>query len=43
MMRISLVVPVYNEEACLSEFYRRTRSIVDVLKDEAEWIFVNER
>lgn len=41
-MRISIVAPVYNEEDCLGEFYRRSRSVMDISKDETEWIFVND-
>lgn len=41
-MKISIVAPVYNEEDCLSEFYRRTRTVADALKEETEWIFVND-
>lgn len=41
-MQISIVAPVFNEEECLGEFYRRSRSVVDALKFEAEWIFVND-
>ena len=37
-MKISVVAPVYNEEGCLSEFYRRTRAVIDPLKIDAEWI-----
>lgn len=41
-MKISVVAPVYNEEGCLSEFYRRTRAVMDPLKIDVEWIFVND-
>jgi dolichol-phosphate mannosyltransferase len=41
-MKISIVAPVYNEEDCLSEFYRRTQITVNTFKNEAEWIFVND-
>ncbi len=41
-MRISIVAPVYNEEDCLEEFYRRTRAVADALKEEVEWVFVDD-
>lgn len=41
-MKISVVAPVYNEEGCLSEFYRWTRAVMDPLKIDVEWIFVND-
>ncbi len=42
MMKISIVAPVYNEEDCLAEFYRRTRVVADTLNDPVEWVFVND-
>jgi len=35
-MKISVVAPVYNEEGCLSEFYRQTRAVMDPLKINME-------
>jgi dolichol-phosphate mannosyltransferase len=41
-MRISIVAPVFNEEECLLEFYRRTRTVADSLPGTVEWVFVND-
>ena len=41
-MKISIVAPVFNEEECLLEFYRRTRAISDSLQLTVEWIFIND-
>ncbi len=40
--RYSIVVPVYNEEEVLPEFYDRIRLVVDGLDGPAEIIFVND-
>jgi len=41
-MKISIVAPIFNEEECLQEFYRRTRAVADPLPCTAEWVFVND-
>ncbi len=41
-VRYSVVVPVYNEEAVLAEFYARLRAVLDGLGDPAEIVFVND-
>lgn len=41
-MKISIVAPIFNEEECLQEFYRRTRNVADSLPCTAEWVFVND-
>lgn len=38
----SVVVPVYNEEEVLTEFYQRLRTVLDALGDPAEVVFVND-
>lgn len=41
-MKLSIVAPVYNEQECLPEFYRRTRKVLVSIDLEVEWIFVND-
>lgn len=41
-MKVSIVAPIYNEEDCLEEFYRRTKCAVASLSEQVEWIFVND-
>ena len=41
-MKISIVTPIFNEEECLLEFYRRTRTVVDSLQFTTEWVFIND-
>lgn len=38
----SLVVPVFNEEAVLPDFYRRAVTVLDSIVDEWELVFVND-
>jgi len=40
--KISIVVPVYNEEEVLSELYRRIRQVMDQLNDPWELILVDD-
>ena len=41
--RISLVVPCYNEEATVEEFYKRARALADSMSPyEFEFVFVND-
>jgi glycosyltransferase involved in cell wall biosynthesis len=40
--RLSVVVPVYNEEAVLAEFHRRLTSVLDGLEADAEIVYVND-
>lgn len=40
--RLSVVAPVYNEEACLGEFYRRLAAALGSCAPEAEIVFVND-
>ena len=39
---ISVIVPAYNEEMVLAEFYRRMTNVLDELEMNAELIFVND-
>ena len=39
---VSVVVPVYNEEAVLPEFHRRLAAVLDGLPGDAEIIYVND-
>lgn len=39
---LSIVVPVYNEEAVLEEFHRRISLVCDQLEAECELIYVND-
>ncbi|HNX68432.1 MAG TPA: glycosyltransferase family 2 protein [Candidatus Omnitrophota bacterium] len=41
-MKISIVAPVYNEEECLEEFFRKTLAVAKTLEEEVEWIFVDD-
>ncbi|MFA5167846.1 MAG: hypothetical protein WC530_04875 [Candidatus Omnitrophota bacterium] len=41
-MKLNIVVPVFNEEECLFEFYRRTRIVADPLLFATEWVFIND-
>ena len=41
-MTLSIVIPVYNEEACLKEFYRRLFLVTEQENWETEIIFVND-
>ena len=38
----SIVVPVYNEENVLTEFYNRTISVLNSIKEKYEIIFIND-
>jgi dolichol-phosphate mannosyltransferase len=38
----SVVVPVYNEQEVLTEFYKRIASVMDKLREPCEIIFVND-
>lgn len=42
MTLISIVVPLYNEESNIIEFYKRTRTVFDRLNYEYEIIFVDD-
>lgn len=39
---VSVVVPVYNEDAVLSEFHRRLATVLDALPADTEIIYVND-
>ena len=39
---LSIVVPVYNEDAVLPEFHRRLAAVLDLLPAVAEVIYVND-
>src|SRR3989338_4778416 len=39
---ISIVAPVYNEEHCLQEFWRRLGAVIESQKFEAEVIFIDD-
>ncbi|MDR2120367.1 MAG: glycosyltransferase family 2 protein [Tannerella sp.] len=42
MGKLSIIIPCYNEEASLSECYRRTGAALDALDCETEIIYVND-
>ena len=42
MSLVSIVVPLYNEESNVKEFYTRTHSVFDNLEHECEMIFVDD-
>lgn len=42
MIRYSVVIPVYNEEAVAEESYRRLKQVMDSTAEEYELIFVND-
>jgi dolichol-phosphate mannosyltransferase len=42
MLTYSIVVPVYNEENVLNEFYRRTVIVCDAIAQSCEIVFVND-
>ncbi len=39
---LSVVVPLYNEEAVLSDFHRRLTAVLDTIEAETEIIYVND-
>ena len=40
---LSIVAPVYNEEGCIEEFYRRVAKVFDRYPEKkTEFIFVND-
>lgn len=41
-IRYSIVIPVYNEEAVISQTYHRLKQVMDLTKDPYELIFVND-
>ncbi len=41
-MLVSIIAPVYNEENCIQEFWRRLKAVIDFHKLSAEIIFVND-
>lgn len=42
MERLSLIVPCYNEEAVLEEFYKVTKQVLNELPMEKEFLFVDD-
>ena len=40
--RITIVVPVYNEEAVLPDFFREVQGVTNLLEWGIEWIFVDD-
>ena len=38
-MKMSLVVPCYNEEEAIPIFYREALKVIEQLKDEFEFVF----
>ena len=42
VLSLSVVVPVYNEEAVLPEFHRRLATVLDALGASAEVVYVND-
>lgn len=41
-MKISLVVPVYNEEATIPIFYKTVREFEELKEHEVEIVFIND-
>ena len=39
---VSVIVPCHNEEACIHEFYRRMRCVLDNLDENSEMVFIND-
>jgi glycosyltransferase involved in cell wall biosynthesis len=39
---VSIVVPVYNEEAVLPDFHRRLAAVLDAMEADAEIVYVND-
>ncbi|MDR2412089.1 MAG: glycosyltransferase, partial [Holosporales bacterium] len=39
---LSVVVPVFNEEACLEEFFARLIPVLEDLQESYEVIFIND-
>ena len=43
-MKITVIVPCYNEEAALHYFYEEMKKVMDIMQDvEFELLFVNDR
>lgn len=42
MLRHSIVIPIYNEEANVPELYRRLRSVIDQLEGQTELVLVDD-
>ncbi|MEO7066339.1 MAG: glycosyltransferase, partial [Rhodanobacter sp.] len=40
--KLSLVVPVYFEEDCIGQFVKETRSVLQTLEMDHEYIFVDD-
>ncbi len=40
--RVSVVTPVFNEEACIAEFHRRVSRVMEARGDEYEIVFVDD-
>jgi len=41
-MRLSVVVPAYNEQSVLTEFHARLLRVLDTLQCQAEIVYVND-
>lgn len=41
-MKLSLIIPCYNEQEALPHFYRETKSVLASILDEYELLFVND-
>lgn len=41
-MKISLIVPCYNEEEALPIFYRETKNVLETMPCEHEFVFIND-
>ena len=41
-MKISLIVPCYNEEEALPIFYRETKNVLETMPCENEFVFIND-
>jgi dolichol-phosphate mannosyltransferase len=41
-MLLSIIVPVYNEEGNLGEFYKRAKKVTSQIKGKSELIFIND-
>ncbi len=41
-IKYSIVAPAYNEEECISEFYRRMKAVMESTKESYEIVFIND-
>ena len=41
-MKLSLIIPCYNEEDCIEAFFEAAKKVFDEQKYQTEYIFVND-